>query len=78
MPLTVLTEHPAIRAAVEPLLAADPVRHTVLGTIAGDDTLLVVSRDPVGGAALADHLLHLAAGTTNDALKAMTIERRAP
>src|SRR3954452_5862975 len=28
----------------------------VLGTIAGDDTLLVVSRDPDGGAALADRL----------------------
>ncbi|SDP57944.1 transcriptional regulator, ArgR family [Klenkia soli] len=35
----------------------------VLGTIAGDDTLLVVSRDPHGGAALAQHLLALAAGT---------------
>jgi transcriptional regulator of arginine metabolism len=31
----------------------------VLGTIAGDDTVLVVSRDPVGGRALADHLLTL-------------------
>jgi transcriptional regulator of arginine metabolism len=35
----------------------------VLGTIAGDDTLLVVSRDPAGGHALADRLLALAAGT---------------
>jgi len=35
----------------------------VLGTIAGDDTLLVVSRDPDGGPALADHLRALAAGT---------------
>jgi transcriptional regulator of arginine metabolism len=31
----------------------------VLGTIAGDDTILVVARDPVGGQALADHLLRL-------------------
>jgi transcriptional regulator of arginine metabolism len=31
----------------------------VLGTIAGDDTILVVARDPAGGQALADHLLHL-------------------
>ncbi|HEY7048408.1 MAG TPA: arginine repressor [Jatrophihabitantaceae bacterium] len=31
----------------------------VLGTIAGDDTILVVARDPSGGQALADHLLHL-------------------
>ncbi len=42
----------------------------VLGTIAGDDTLLVVARDPVGGAALADRLLALAAGTpARDELK---------
>jgi transcriptional regulator of arginine metabolism len=32
----------------------------VLGTIAGDDTVLVVSRDPTGGAALAAHFLSLA------------------
>ncbi|MGY1729853.1 arginine repressor [Geodermatophilus sp. SYSU D01062] len=32
----------------------------VLGTIAGDDTLLVVSRDPDGGAALAQRLRSLA------------------
>jgi transcriptional regulator of arginine metabolism len=32
----------------------------VLGTIAGDDTLLVVSREPDGGAALADRLRALA------------------
>jgi transcriptional regulator of arginine metabolism len=31
----------------------------VLGTIAGDDTILVVARDPNGGRALADHLLTL-------------------
>jgi transcriptional regulator of arginine metabolism len=31
----------------------------VLGTIAGDDTVLVVSRDPVGGAALAERFLKL-------------------
>lgn len=31
----------------------------VLGTIAGDDSILIVSRDPAGGAALADHLLGL-------------------
>jgi transcriptional regulator of arginine metabolism len=31
----------------------------ILGTIAGDDTILVVARNPVGGRALADHLLTL-------------------
>lgn len=32
----------------------------VLGTIAGDDTVLVISRDPMGGEALAERLLTLA------------------
>ncbi|MFW6694861.1 arginine repressor [Streptomyces sp. MAR4 CNX-425] len=32
----------------------------ILGTIAGDDTLMVISRDPSGGRSLADHLLKLA------------------
>jgi transcriptional regulator of arginine metabolism len=36
----------------------------VLGTIAGDDTLLVVSRDPDGGLALADRFRALAERTT--------------
>jgi len=31
----------------------------VLGTVAGDDTILVVARDPDGGRALADHLVNL-------------------
>ncbi len=35
----------------------------VLGTIAGDDTLMVVSRDPDGGATLADRLRALAERT---------------
>ena len=34
--------------------------HDILGTIAGDDTLLLISRDPSGGNALAEHLLRLA------------------
>jgi transcriptional regulator of arginine metabolism len=33
---------------------------TVLGTIAGDDTVLVIARDPDGGPAVAAHLLDLA------------------
>jgi transcriptional regulator of arginine metabolism len=31
----------------------------VLGTVAGDDTILVISRDPAGGDALAKHLVQL-------------------
>jgi len=34
----------------------------VLGTIAGDDTVMVISRDPAGGEALAQRLLALANG----------------
>ena len=33
----------------------------VVGTIAGDDTVMVIARDPTGGAALAARLLDLAA-----------------
>jgi transcriptional regulator of arginine metabolism len=32
----------------------------VLGTVGGDDTVLVIARDPAGGASLADSLLRLA------------------
>jgi transcriptional regulator of arginine metabolism len=35
----------------------------VLGTIAGDDTIVVISRDPAGGPALAARLLHLSTST---------------
>ena len=35
----------------------------VLGTVAGDDTILVVARDPGGGQALADHLVQLSGET---------------
>ncbi len=41
---------------------------TILGTIAGDDTVLVISRAADGGAAVADYLLNLRANgrTSND------------
>ena len=32
----------------------------ILGTVAGDDTVLVIARDPSGGDALAAEFLHLA------------------
>jgi len=35
----------------------------ILGTIAGDDTVLVISSDPSGGPAVADHFLALAERT---------------
>ncbi|MFI7589372.1 arginine repressor [Spongisporangium articulatum] len=38
------------------------VLQAVLGTIAGDDTVLVVTRDPAGGGAVADWFLALASG----------------
>lgn len=34
--------------------------HEIIGTIAGDDTVLLISRDPVGGQVLADRLMTLA------------------
>jgi transcriptional regulator of arginine metabolism len=36
--------------------------YDILGTIAGDDTVVLISRDPMGGQKLADHLLRLAQG----------------
>ncbi|MFB9877335.1 arginine repressor [Planobispora siamensis] len=33
---------------------------SILGTVAGDDTILVISRDPTGGAVVAEALLRLA------------------
>jgi transcriptional regulator of arginine metabolism len=33
---------------------------SILGTVAGDDTVLVIARDPSGGQDLADSLLRLA------------------
>jgi transcriptional regulator of arginine metabolism len=37
-------------------------QRSVLGTIAGDDTVLVICRDPHGGEAMATHFLRLAEG----------------
>jgi len=39
----------------------------ILGTIAGDDTVMLVTRDPAGGAALAESLLRLAEGRRSPA-----------
>lgn len=39
---------------------------SILGTVAGDDSVLVISRDPTGGEALAKRFLALANGTTTD------------
>lgn len=41
----------------------------VLGTLAGDDTVIVVSRDAAGGAAVADRLLALAGEGRPDAAR---------
>jgi transcriptional regulator of arginine metabolism len=46
----------------------------VLGTIAGDDTLLVVSRDPVGGPELATRLRTLAARGTDGSSETRDVE----
>ena len=39
---------------------------SILGTVAGDDTVLVISREPTGGEALAQRLLAMANGSQND------------
>jgi transcriptional regulator of arginine metabolism len=41
--------------------------HDVIGTIAGDDTVLVVARDPAGGAELAERLHQMAGNPRNGA-----------
>jgi transcriptional regulator of arginine metabolism len=46
----------------------------VLGTVAGDDTVLVVARDPAGGDAVADQLLSLARRNRSSARLAGTPE----
>jgi transcriptional regulator of arginine metabolism len=38
----------------------------VLGTIAGDDTVLLICRDAAGGAAVAGRLMTLAASTSKE------------
>jgi transcriptional regulator of arginine metabolism len=46
----------------------------VLGTIAGDDTVLVIARQPDGGPALAARLLGLAARGTGDTTETRDVE----
>jgi transcriptional regulator of arginine metabolism len=41
--------------------------HDVVGTIAGDDTIVIVAREPLTGAELADRLTALAAGNSGGA-----------
>lgn len=40
--------------------------HEVVGTIAGDDTILVVAREPMTGAELADRITALASGSADE------------
>jgi transcriptional regulator of arginine metabolism len=40
--------------------------HEVVGTIAGDDTILVVAREPMTGAELADRITGLASGSVDE------------
>ena len=50
----------------------------VLGCIAGDDTVLLVARDPAGGAALAERMLALAAGRAAEAPSTTPTTQGAP
>jgi transcriptional regulator of arginine metabolism len=49
----------------------------VLGTIAGDDTILVVTREPRGGEAVAARFLELARGPGEDPFGERPASRRA-
>lgn len=40
--------------------------HEVVGTIAGDDTILVVAREPMTGAELAERIAALSSGSTDE------------
>jgi transcriptional regulator of arginine metabolism len=51
--------------------------HAVLGTIAGDDTVLLVCRDPEGGVAVADRLLELASSVSAHAVSHRAESHRA-
>ena len=52
-----------LASAIDRSGGTDVLANDVLGTIAGDDTVLLISRDPAGGAALAARLLQLAEKT---------------
>jgi transcriptional regulator of arginine metabolism len=50
----------------------------VLGTIAGDDTVMLIARSPQGGQALADRLLALAAPPTAEAKTNLDLSKDQP
>jgi transcriptional regulator of arginine metabolism len=59
--LTVVRTHPSTAPSVAAALDATSLEG-VLGTVAGDDTVLIVTRDPDGGMPLAQHLSLLLKG----------------
>jgi len=50
----------------------------ILGTIAGDDTVLVISRRPDGGPALAERFLALANGSHHQETSAQSTQKESP
>jgi transcriptional regulator of arginine metabolism len=52
--------------------------HDIVGTIAGDDTILVVAREPLTGAELADRLSALAFGNHSTTEQASSDDRAEP
>lgn len=57
-------------------MAIDVSAHPeILGSIAGDDTVLVISRDPRGGPALAERFLRLAQHTTDQHTTEQSVEQ---
>ena len=49
---------------------------SILGTVAGDDTVLVISREPAGGNELAESLLRLAERKASRHAAGSTLPRR--
>ena len=52
--------------------------HDILGTIAGDDTVLVISRRPDGGPALAERFLALANGSHHPETSPQSTQKESP
>ena len=56
----VIVRTPPGRPSSSPRRSTTPGWESILGTVAGDDTILVIARDPQGGEAVAEALLRAA------------------
>lgn len=75
MALSVLTDHAEIRGVLERLVAADPVRNTIMGTVGvtlGESAWAAVDGDLVAVRSSADYPLLVAGAWPQDALEELT------